>query len=103
MVYNARYAEKSPMNTLTEISVIPDRYHGTYSGGRFTAWQGSPDNIPAAVTADDTTCRLFWEHIRAEPVLIGIGETPEEATHDLESKLKRGFPRPHQYLADWFP
>ena len=84
------------------ITVIEDRYDGTYAGGRYTAWNLRQEDIPHAISADDETCRLFWQHARAQKYLVGVGETREEAIQDLRLKQGSGYKSP-KYLADWLP
>ncbi|MEI6567665.1 MAG: hypothetical protein WCR20_13390 [Verrucomicrobiota bacterium] len=92
----------TPESGQSPIAVIEDRYHGTYSGGRFTAWNLPPEGIPHAISGDDETCRLFWQHARAQKWLIGIADTREEAIHDVRHKKASGYTNP-KYLADWLP
>lgn len=72
------------MRDLYPITIIEDRYTGTYSGGLFTAWNRYACELPEGPAADDVTCMKFWLD-NTEPV--GVGNTPEAALADLEHKI----------------
>lgn len=65
------------------VTILTDRYGGTYSGGRWLAFDLSPEEIPFEVDADDVTCYKFW---KSTDILVGLGSTPDEALKDLENK-----------------
>jgi hypothetical protein len=79
------------------LTIIADRYSGTYSGGKFTAWNVFPQNIPDDVESEDVECMMFWDkkeyqHLTNdfnEPVFVGFGETPDKALLDLYIKIKQ--------------
>lgn len=77
--------EEDDYTVINGITVITDRYCGTWSGGKFTAWDMPLREIPYAVADNDIPCREFW-HTKAKEYLIGIGDTPEEAYKDLIKK-----------------
>ena len=74
------------------LTIVKDRFNGTYSGGKFVAWHCQPCSVPS-----DTYSREayeFWETIRSFEndtempyPTYGIGNTIEEAVKNLESKL----------------
>lgn len=68
------------------LTVVADRYNGCYSGGKWTAWNMYPDNLPYGPFGDDTSCLEFWSLDHAFPV--GIGSTPDEAIRDLKEKME---------------
>lgn len=70
------------------LTIVLDRYHGVYSGGRFTAWKVYHDNIPGDIDADDVTCAEFWEYRAWEYGPVGKGDTPTQAIQDLNRQLK---------------
>lgn len=70
------------------VTIIADRYNGTWSGGKFTAWNMPLCKIPYEVVDNDVPCREFW-YLTAKEYLIGIGDTVQEAYDDLVKKLKR--------------
>lgn len=65
------------------VTILTDRYRGTYSGGGWLAFNLPPEEIPFEVAADDITCYKFW---RSTDILVGLGSTPDEALKDLENK-----------------
>ena len=67
------------------LTVVSDRYNGTYSGGKYTAWALYPEDIPGAVFSDDNTC---WNYFRTTRDIYGRGDTPNEAIIDLEKRSK---------------
>lgn len=83
--------------TLYPLTIIADRYLGTYSKGSFIAWNLDFYNIPKDIDAGDITCGMFWNNIKNElevlsykhkyKVQVGLGSDPEEAINDLMQKL----------------
>lgn len=63
------------------LTITRDRYRGTYSGGRFTAWNCHPDEIPEEISLDDVSCYKWWHSSGAK--LVGRGNSPLEAVSDL--------------------
>lgn len=76
--------DEEDYTVINGVTVIADRYSGTWSGGKFTAWDMPLSEIPYAVVDNDCPCRDFW--YSAEDRLIGIGDTPQEAYYDLLKK-----------------
>ena len=68
------------------LTVIADRYMGTYSGGFFTAWNLDADEVPKAAFADDVSCVCFWAE-KAQNYPVGIGNTIGAAIADLIAKV----------------
>lgn len=74
------------------LTIVKDRFNGTYSGGKFVAWNCQPCSIPS-----DTYSRKvcgFWETIHSfeddteTPYpTYGVGNTIEEAIENLKNKL----------------
>lgn len=75
------------MNEIYPLTVVLDRYNGTYSGGKWTAWNLRVDCVPIAIMSDDVACCEFWE-CYSNDYCVGIGNTPDEAIESLELKLK---------------
>lgn len=73
--------KRTPVYPLT---ILADRYGGTYSGAVFTAWNKDADLIPEGVDAGDVECDQFWQAFRGP---VGKGETPDSAMWDLVRKL----------------
>ncbi len=78
------------------LTIIVDRYSGTYSGGQFTVWNLHPEVIPDDIYSDDCTCDEFWYEIKGDEKSYnyrkyhnryGVGNTIQEAINDLYSKL----------------
>ena len=67
------------------LTIIKDRYQGTYSGGKFTAWNLKHFDVPEAIQGDDLTASVFWQY---DDFIVGKGDTPEEAILDLIEKLE---------------
>lgn len=67
------------------LTVVADRYNGTYSGGRFLAFNLDSYDVPTEIHEDDVTCMNFWYN---EPsIIVGKGKTMKEAVEDLYKKM----------------
>ena len=66
------------------MTIVKDRFGGTYSGGAYTAWNLEPWEIPGDLLAGDTSCCEFLLHSR---LIYGKGNTPDEAERDLMDKI----------------
>ena len=73
------------MNEIYPLTIISDRYGGSYSGGDFTAWNMDYYEIPTDPDEDDVTCMLFWTKT---DIIVGRGDTPQEAVDDLKRRLE---------------
>lgn len=75
------------------LTIIPDRYNGAFSGGKWTAFNAYHYNIPDEVDDGDMECCNFWdkqkrlEKNNENYFIIGIGNTIEEAMNDLLKKM----------------
>lgn len=69
------------------LTVVMDRYDGTYSGAVYTAWNLDFWNIPAAIDGADYECRAFWAS-DSKNYLIGKGDTIMDAVKDLREKIE---------------
>ena len=69
------------------LTIIFDRYTGTYSGGQYTAWNLLAEDVPPEVDSDDIDCYEFW---LTNEIVCGKGGTVSEALADLYIKLKEG-------------
>ena len=67
------------------MTIVSDRYMGTYSGGEYTCWPLPSYRVPYEIDEDNVTCGRFWRD--ADKSMIGIGNTPQEAIKDLENKI----------------
>jgi hypothetical protein len=81
-----RPAEISSFLEMTyPLTIVADRYDGTYSGGRFLAFPLYYDDLPKGFDDTDVACARFWEK-HEEPV--GVGATANAAVADLIIKVK---------------
>jgi hypothetical protein len=74
---------------LNDCTIIVDRYSGTYSGGRWTAWNMHRHQIPDEPDGGDITAVDFWLKAGGSDnqPLVGRGDTPDEAYADLKRRL----------------
>ena len=77
------YARKFGLKKLT---ILEDRYCGTYSGGEYTAWPCDSEDIPSGPSDSDVPCAEFWSDAD-EHFTIGRGKTRNAAVADLARKL----------------
>ena len=59
----------SIQDSIYPLTVVADRYMGTYSGGKFTAWRLHPSEIPSEIYWDDISCCDFWRENKASKCL----------------------------------
>lgn len=68
------------------ITIIKDRYNGTYSGGLWLAFNMTVEDLyeksEGAFDDEDVVCMNFW-HNEAQKFIIGKGKTPDEAIVNL--------------------
>ena len=69
------------------LTIICDRYSGTYSGGKYLAFNLDFDEIPLSVSGDDVSCMEFWYTEEAEDYKIGKGSCIDEALDNLVELL----------------
>jgi hypothetical protein len=73
------------MGFVQPMSVVPDRYGGTYSKRKpWLAFPCDPWDVPREPFEDDTTAREWWGRV---DVPIGGGSTPNEACLNLIESL----------------
>jgi hypothetical protein len=95
-------------NLIYPVTIIYDRYGGTYSHGKWIAWNEEPQQVPEATTGDDVTCAEFWHNFQqgetqnshGKPLFCGKGNTPEGAFQFLaflcnEDPFNTGFVPPN--------
>lgn len=68
------------------LTIVPDRYNGTYSGGLYTVWNHYAENVPTEIYSDDMTCNDFWKFEVENRNDFGVGDTIQEAIDDLYYK-----------------
>ncbi len=75
------------------LTIILDRYNGAYSGGKWLAFNQYYYNIPEEIDDGDVECCVFWSNQRSleknneNYMIIGIGDTIDEAMKDLLKKV----------------
>lgn len=77
------------------LTIVVDRYGGTYSNGKITVWNEFTENIPTDIYSDDCTCHDFWNDIRHDGSYeyrkyhnkYGVGDSIQEAIDNLYNKL----------------
>jgi hypothetical protein len=75
-------------------TIVQARYGGAYEGAEFVALPLLLSDVPAEVQGDDLSCAGFFRH---PPVVLGIGDTPNDAYNDLIDKiLECEHPEQHQ-------
>lgn len=71
------------------VTIVKDRYQGTYSRGKYLAFNLDQEEVPWQVGAGDCDESDFWgidgEGTR---MTIGKGHTPNAALDDLAEKLE---------------
>jgi hypothetical protein len=66
------------------LTIVADRYGGTYSGAQYLAFNLFAGDQPDEVGSDDTDEMMFWdENGDCKKYAIGKGATPNEALQDL--------------------
>lgn len=71
------------MADLYPITIILDRYNGTYSGGKWMAFNCYPWQIPEDIFNDDESCCEFW-FSKKKYIRYGTGNSIDEAVENLK-------------------
>ena len=108
---NAREERRSKMSEyelaqedIYPLTVVRDRYNGTYSGASYIAFNLDSNLVPSEVHDSDVPCSYFWDLIdegnfvegkvardyRDVVKYVGKGATIENAVIDLYRKMKDG-------------
>lgn len=78
------------IDNLYPLTIVMDRYSGTYSGGEYTAWNMEPVYVPIEIYEGDVECADFFQNkTNDEKIIFGVGNTPNEAIDDLIVKLNK--------------
>lgn len=77
-------------NEIYPLTIIHDRYGGTYSDGEFTAWPYEHWDIDENVDADDVSCMTYWHNTED---IAGRGNTIIDAVVDLGKRMKEKYNR----------
>lgn len=82
---------KEVYRKLYPLTIVMDRYTGTYSGGVFTAWELDVDEVPWEIAGGDLTASTLFDKIRDGRLnlVYGVGRTPDDAAMDLYLKLNK--------------
>ena len=68
------------------VTIIEDRYGGTYSGAKWLAFNKYPEEVGSSeAMGDDCSCAEFFADT---DWLIGKGDTPQSAYEDLFAKWR---------------
>ena len=74
------------MDKIYPLTIIADRYNGSYSGGVYTAFPLDSWDVPAGSSGSDIECWEFWD---SYPGPVGKGKTPNEALNNLEEIMNK--------------
>lgn len=108
--YYYGYEQDSPSDDSNDVSdielypvtIINDEFSATYSGGKYQAWHCESDYVEDILlphASSDIDYANFWarhkekmedetEVIKASMILVGLGDTPNDALIDLNKKVK---------------
>lgn len=70
------------------VTIVMDRYSGTYSNGVWLAFNLYPEDLPEEVGSSDPDEMIFWREHNDLTLPIGKGKSPEDALNDLKIKSK---------------
>jgi hypothetical protein len=68
------------------VTIVMDRYTGTYSSALWLAIQIDPDDMPPEIGGGDSDEEMFWREHDDLKFPIGKGNTPNDALEDLKKK-----------------
>ena len=74
------------INNIYPLTVIYDRYNGSYSGGKYVAFNLESPDIPKEIFGDDSTAIKFWKHCK---IIVGVGGSPDSTIKDLIKNLRK--------------
>jgi hypothetical protein len=81
--------EELAKGNIYPVTIVMDRYMGTYSGAQWLALNLDPCDIPDEIGGDDPTETIFWREHDDMKLPVGKGNNPDEAIADLKEKVKR--------------
>jgi len=67
------------------LTIVTDRYNGTYSGAKFLAFPRDFNEIEDEVCGSDPECMDYWYNFDD---IVGKGETIQEAVSNLRLQLQ---------------
>lgn len=71
---------------LYPLTILSDRYGGTYSGWAYLAFNLHSEDVPIEPSSNDVMCAEFWDGDQ-NGIIIGRGHTPNEAWIDLHNRI----------------
>ena len=70
------------------LTITVDRYNGTYSNGKYTAWNCEPCEVPTEISDGDDVCFDFWLNVDKNDIpTFGVGNSINEAVKHLQDKI----------------
>jgi hypothetical protein len=75
-----------PYDIVQPVTITPDRYGGTYSGGAWLALPLDPSEVPDEPFGGDAFAATWWHGLGDVPV--GRGDSPTAAYDDLARRLE---------------
>lgn len=88
-VLKLKRVKNEELYNIYPLTIVKDRFNGTYSGGKFVAWNCDISHVPKDTQSRDAF--FAWNDIDEYPhdySIYGVGDTPNEACADLLEKLK---------------
>lgn len=67
------------------VTIVADRYNGSYSGGAFLAFPLEHRDLPGEADNEDIICLHFWSTYKGP---VGTGGSPDEALGHLRSAMR---------------
>lgn len=83
-----------PYDNLRPVTITPDRYGGTYSGGAWLAFPLHPSEVPDDPFGGDVFAATWWDEL-GDRVPVGRGDSPSGAYDDLVGGLRQSDRRGH--------
>ena len=72
------------LNVEYPLTIVSDRYNGSYSRGKYIAFPKEPWKINSAINGNDVECMNYWNDFAG---IIGKGNTPDEAFENLKNNM----------------
>ena len=67
------------------LAIVRDSHCGSYSGGKYIAFNVEFPDVPKEVFGDDGTAMKFWKHCK---IVVGTGGSLDSAVEDLANNLR---------------
>ena len=72
-------------DNIYQLTIVRYRYCGSYSGGKYIAFNLESTDVPKEVFGDDGTAMKFWKHCK---IVVGTGGSPDNAVKYLANNLR---------------